>query len=385
MPKRYLVLHLNSNGDLLFATAITKQLKEVDDPGCHITWAVAKPFKSVLLNNPHINHIWEIDAENYLDIKTRVFRKVEDEVKTRMAKGEWDQVICPQLMFENMWRYDGTIRRAILKSYPGTINDVTPVLRLTEEEQKNVAAFVLKINLKKYKVVVLFECSPQSGQSLVTPEFAFNIATEILERNPDTAFILTSNKKIHSSIANIIDGSELSFRENAELTNYCTHLIGCSSGITWLSLSDWSKQLVMLQLNSTGINPVRRDFQREGIDDSNLVEMHRFNVKSVVQCFTLIMNGEIAAAKEKFNQEVPPEVSFIEGILLYLLNNKYYKKASEFIYRNIVQSSFHPALLLMILKLPLSAIGKFVKRKRSSLFTKTILFFMFIIAIGTCF
>jgi hypothetical protein len=355
---------LNSNGDLLYATAIARQLKEEDDPGCHITWAVATPFKNILLHNPFIDHLWEIPAANYLDIKEHVFRQVENDVQQRMDSGEWDEVICPQLLYDNMWRYDGTIRRAVLKAYNGYINNITPVVRLAEDEVHRVQTFSIAHTLKKYKHVILFECNPLSGQSSMTSQLALEIASEILKFFPNTAFILSSNNKIASLDSRIIDGSQLTFRENAELTHYCTLLIGCSSGITWLSTSDWAKQLPMLQLSSTGINPVGRDFKREGLNCQQLVEMYRFSKATVVACLKLILAGDFGQAKAKYDQEVPPAGFFVEGIFLYLVNHGLFSKATTFIKRNLKQSNFHPILLWMLFRLPFSVPIAIWRKKR---------------------
>ena len=361
MPHRYLILHLNSNGDILYATAIAKQLKTIDDPGCHITWAVASPFKNILLHNPHIDRLWEIPAQNYQDIKDHVFRKTEKEVKQRLANGEYDEVICPQLMYENMWRYDGTIRRAVLKAYKGNITDITPTLKLAEDEVAAVKEFADKNNLSSYKHVILFECSPLSGQSKVTPAFALKICEHF--RQSDIAFILSSNKKIETTLENVFDGSELSYRQNAELTKYCSLLIGCSSGITWISTSDWARPLPMLQLNSTGINPVGRDLKREGKDTSGLVEIFEFDDKIVSECLALILSGNISSAKKKYNQDVPPDLNFIEGIFLYLLNHKHFAKAAGFALNNLKHSGFDRKLISRFASLPFRLPSLIRKRK----------------------
>ena len=59
---------------------------------------------------------------------------------------------------------------------------------------------------------------------------------------------MSSQIEIVSNDPHIISGHTLSFRENAELTKYCSLLVGCSSGITWLATSDWAKPLPMIQL-----------------------------------------------------------------------------------------------------------------------------------------
>ena len=59
-PQKILLVHLYSNGDCLYATAVAKQIKH-DFPGCHLTWAIARFCKSIISNNPYVDEVMEID------------------------------------------------------------------------------------------------------------------------------------------------------------------------------------------------------------------------------------------------------------------------------------------------------------------------------------
>ena len=58
MSKRVLIINLVHNGDCLMTTAVARQLK-LDDPDCHITWAISYKCRQVIENNPDIDNIWE--------------------------------------------------------------------------------------------------------------------------------------------------------------------------------------------------------------------------------------------------------------------------------------------------------------------------------------
>ena len=131
-------------------------------------------------------------------------------------------------------------------------------------------------HLKEKKQVILFECSPKSGQSFVTLDFAIAVSKKIIEKIPDLCVIISTNEPVNSDDDCIVDGSILSFRENAELTKYCTLLVGCSSGISWLCTSDWAKPLPIIQLlkkwTSVYASFVHYD-EYHGIPTNSIIEM----------------------------------------------------------------------------------------------------------------
>jgi hypothetical protein len=79
----------------------------------------------------------------------------------------------------------------------------------------------------------------------------------------------------------------LTFRENAELSKYCTLLLGCSSGITWLLTSNWAKKIPTIQF--LGRDPcwhsfasVRYDHQFWGLPTDHILETDQNSIGDVV-------------------------------------------------------------------------------------------------------
>jgi hypothetical protein len=304
--KKILIFHLHSNGDCLYATAIARQIK-TDYPGCHLTWGVAAFCKSILENNPFIDHIWEIPNVNKSN-STEIHRKLKKEILKKKNDGIYDEVFFTQLIDDNIANYDGCIRSGIFRGYNKPITvDITPVLRLHPHEKERVDKFAIRNNLKDFQNIILFEYAPQSAQLAITDEIALKIANDITQ-DGKTAIILSSAKPIISNSAAIIDGSELSLRETAALTFYCTHLLGCSSGISWLTTSDAAKMLSMVQVldpYSPWVNPMSRDFERFGISTSELIEIYDNNPDVIIACMKEVLNNEFEEVKKKYYTPLP--------------------------------------------------------------------------------
>ncbi len=302
--QKILLVHLYSNGDCLYTTALARQIKH-DFPGCHLTWAVASFCRNTIANNPHVDEIMEVKTVDKDDVKA--FLRFKKEIEQRKNAGEWEQVFITQILAGNEANYDGCIRSAIFRAYKRPITvPVTPSLRLTSEELEKVERFAADQRLSSYRQVILFEFAPQSGQSRITRELAMEIAEELVAQ-PGVAVILSSAFKINHPNPAIIDGSILSFRETAGCTHHCTLLLGCSSGITWMSTSDAAKRLPMVQLLNPWtrwVNPISRDFERFGISTDGLIELIDFNKEKVVACVKEAMDN-FNKAKNDYHQAIP--------------------------------------------------------------------------------
>lgn len=302
--KRILLGQLQGNGDCLYATAIARQIK-TDYPGCHLTWAISSLCASILDGNPHVDKVWIVRINNYTETGN-AWEKFEKEALDRQKKGEFDEVFLTQIRPGNPQNFDGTVRSSIFRGYSRPITvPITPVLRLSSIEVENVRKFSQSTNLDKRSHVILFECAPKSGQSLVSPSFALNVAKQLVSKYSNLCVILSSNIPIESNDERIIDGSVLSFRENAELTKYCTLLIGCSSGISWLCTSDWVKPLPMIQI----INPYVMSFasfindhKYWNLPTDSIIEMENCSEGKLVECVSLVVCEGFNSARVKFNE-----------------------------------------------------------------------------------
>ncbi|MBL0358570.1 MAG: hypothetical protein IPP72_17670 [Chitinophagaceae bacterium] len=298
------MVQLYSNGDCLYATAVARQIKN-DYPGCHLTWAIASFCKNIILNNPYADAVMEINDVAKND--AAALRRLKKSLQAKTAAGEYEQLFFIHNGDTNQAYYDGSIRSSILRAYRKPITvPLTPVLRLTETERNNAANFAINHDLRKYQHVILFEYAPQSGQSEMTAAHAVDIATSIAATN-NAAVILSSANKVNSELPAVIDGSSLSLRETAALTQHCTFLLGSSSGITWISTADEAKQLPMVQLlnpDSVWSNPLSRDFERFHFSTDRLIEITDYGKDNVVSCVNLAL-VDFTAAKHQFNQQVP--------------------------------------------------------------------------------
>lgn len=311
-PKRILLGHLASNGDCLYATAVARQIKN-DYPGCHLTWAVGSLYRQAIDNNPYVDKIWEVQIANRDEIEI-VWKIFAEEARERKQRGEFDEIFFTQLNPDNYRNFDGTVRASIFRGYPRPITvPVQPVIRLREEEVAHVREFAEQQLLSKRKHVILFECSAASSQTFVTPSFAIEAAQIARRLLPDSVFILSSNVKIESPDERIIDGSVVPFRENAELTKYCSLLVGCSSGVSWLATSNGAKQLPKIQLLSrkTGVfASMRHDAEYFGLPTDEILEMTDCTSEHVASCIVTACTESFEEARKKYHEQIAVDLTF---------------------------------------------------------------------------
>ncbi|MBK8610798.1 MAG: hypothetical protein IPL84_12885 [Chitinophagaceae bacterium] len=316
--KNILLLQLYSNGDCLYATAVARQIK-VDFPGCTLTWAIADFCAPIIAGNPYVDEVLEIKGLQRNDVVA--FRKLKQRFFKERKAGLWQEVFVTHNMDSNQCYYDGTIRGMILRAYgkPMTV-PLQPVLRLSDTEKNKVALFAEQHQLRHFKNVILWEFAPQSGQTVLHFDFIRQLAERIVKL-PSTCVLLSSASSFQGT-ANIIDASVLTVRENAALSHYCTLLIGCSSGITWLNISDAAKQLPMVQLlnaNTAFLNAPSVDFARYGIRSEELIEITSIEEGRIFDCIKTITAGDFAAAKEQFNQQLPVQFNTTRVIVYNML------------------------------------------------------------------
>ncbi len=336
MRKRILLGHLNSMGDCLFATVIARQIKEVDYPNCHLTWAINGKSRQAVELNPYIDDIWEVATEkNTANLEE--WANFAAEAEKRKERGDFDEVFLTQITGDNNLNYDGGIRSSTYNNYPHKISvPHQPTMRLSAAEVENVRRFAEKNSLEKYDKVILVECGPDSFAVALNAPSAFELAREITAENANYAFILSSNKQIASNQANIIDGSRLTFRENAELTKYCDLFIGCASGISWLATTDWAKKLnmiLMINRNNAVFPSMIFDHKNIGLSVNHLIEINDNGEKSLVKlkkCLQTVLQGDFIRARNLFNENIK------SGNLIYLklqLEAAMYKSsASDFFF-----------------------------------------------------
>lgn len=275
--KRVLLVVLGAYGDCLMATAIAHQIKR-DHPGCHLTWAISARYSQVLDNNPDVDSIWSVPSAPGESLTDQVWRRVMADAARRVSVGELDLVVDAQIYPDNTRYFDGTTRSSTLRCYPGPITvPVTPVVKLRESEYDNVRAWAASKGLGGYRHIILFECAPSSGQSVLTQKMGVGIAERIVALHADVVVVVSTHIPFESPHPRVLDASALSFRENAALTHYCTLFVGCSSGITWLLTSDAAKPLPMVlflspRAKASGFASVAYDFAYWGLPTDHILE-----------------------------------------------------------------------------------------------------------------
>lgn len=317
-PKKILLVQLYSNGDSLYATAIARQIK-IDFPGCKLSWMIASFCKDIISHNQDVDNIIVVDGLVKNDVIG--FRALKKKVLREKKQGIWNEVFITHNMDTNQALYDGTIRGMILRAYhkPVTV-PLQPQLFLTAEEKARVKEFAGSRKLREFKNVILWEFAPQSGQSQLNFDFVFSCAKR-LTAIPGTSVILSSGNWF-TETQSVFDASKLTVRENAELTHYCSLLIGCSSGITWLSTSNAAKFLPMLQLldgQAFFRNAPSVDFKRYGIPDEELIEITSFSADKIHRIIEGMIITGASAAKKEFNEPLPVQFHTTRKVVYNLL------------------------------------------------------------------
>lgn len=325
--KRILLGQLSANGDCLYATAAAKQIKH-DYPDCHLTWAINKHCRQTIENNPHVDEVWEIPYTGKKD-ERKIWNAFEKEAKKRLKEKIFDEIFFTQIFPNNIQNYDSTIRSSLLRGYPRPMTvPVQPVMRLKEEEVKRVAAFAEKHKLEEMKYVVLFESAARSRQSFINPSFALDVSKHLLSKLDNCAVILSSNEKIQTDNPRIIDGSELTLRDNAEVSKYCHLLVGCSSGISWICSSDWAKPLPTVQVlyRSTSVYAsMHHDAEYFGLPTEKIIEVKDCGAEYLAGCIYESLTGDFSAVKKKYHEDVDVEINYYMKFVLSVMIKGFFR------------------------------------------------------------
>lgn len=302
----------------MYATAVARQIK-TDFPDCRLTWAIADFCAGIIAGNPYVDEVLEIKNLQKNDVVA--FRKLKKKFYAEKKGGLWQEVFVTHNMDSNQSYYDGTIRGMILRAYQRPITvSLQPVLVLSEEEKRRVALFAEQHRLSSFKQVILWEFAPLSGQTILHFDFVMHLANRFADLA--STCVLLSSAKSFTGTDKVIDASKLSVRENAVLSHYCSLLIGCSSGITWLNISEAAKQLPMVQLlnaDAPFLNAPSVDFKRYAVKADELIEITTISEEVVYECIKTITEGDFAKAKEKFNQQLPLQFNTTRIIVYNML------------------------------------------------------------------
>lgn len=344
LRKKILLGHLRSTGDCLYATAIARQIKN-DYPFCYLTWAIGKQYVQLLSNNPFVDEIWEVDCPSTSGDPNCAWNVFEREARLKLEAGIYDIIFFTQIFPANYRNYDGTIRSSTFSNYPHKIEGlVHPVINLTRQERDNVDRYITLINPDNSAKIILFECSPQSGQSSINFDYALNFAKSIIRSFNKVKVILSSNKPFDSDDENIIDASIFSFRENLQIFRNCDLLIGCSSGISWLCTAETERKIPVIQVidsDSMWFASMQYDFDYFNITSDHLIEMDNAACDELCNCVELILKGEFTRAKTRYHKKIKPRFKkALFFIFDMCLKNHDYKGLLTVIYSHLKRHSY---------------------------------------------
>jgi ADP-heptose:LPS heptosyltransferase len=321
---RYFIYQFAAFGDCLFATIVVKQLK-YNDPDCEITWGISKRYVSILKNNPYVDRILEFE----IDPKTATPNEFDkhNSVINNLEKEFGSNFIHLQLLNKHIHHLFTTLRYTVIKVFGGPITvSRNAVLYLDQKEKDNVKEFIFKNEINTYSTKILFECAPSSGQSTVDYKFALQVAEKIIAKNKNVCIVLSGAFSIEVNSPQIFNANSISYRENLELINYCDLLIGCSSGISWLTICESAKPIPMIQLLSSKSDlfaGVHFDFEINNLDNSHILEMINFDVIKTVECIEAFLKVGILETKLKFHQEYKPSIFNLKNNVMKLVWQKF--------------------------------------------------------------
>jgi hypothetical protein len=316
--KKILICQLGVNGDCLYATTIARQIKQ-DNPGCRLDWRIGSKYKDILDNNPDVDNVMEYPIGDRLDVKKEWFNFVK--FVNEHLKELYDEIYFTQAYPGNPDLFYDSLRASMFRVYPHPITvPLNPVVVLSQMEVERVAAFANHHHLSDYKHVVLFECSPQSGQSPLTEEGAIKIATSIATQ-PSAYVIMSGNSLKMSNLIrqegckNIIDASCLTFRENAELTKYCTLLVGTGSGITQICQSTWAKHLPTIQiLDPHTVASLISDHEYFGLPTDDIIEITETKperISSLISATFFFGIKRVKESSDAYSPKIEPDFNII--------------------------------------------------------------------------
>lgn len=319
--ERILLGQLGANGDCLYATILARQLR-ADHPDAHIVWAISSQCAPLLVNNPHIDEIWEIPICDW-DQHETMWRIFEREALCRYVRHEFDRVLLSQIWPNNFQNFDGTVRPSILRSYGRPITvPIETVIDLTPSEIENVETFVAKRRLHEFEHRVLFECSSKSGQSFVTPDLAQEVARRLYRLVPTASVVFSTHQSMQLDDERSHFAGSLSLREIARLTHHCTLFVGSGSGCSVVACSTAAKPLPMIQLLSGSTSvfaSFAHDMEYFGIEDRQILETTDEDPEHIASCIAVACRDGIGAAKQDYGSPIPVTFDHYFGLIEQML------------------------------------------------------------------
>lgn len=329
------LVQLDANGDCLYATTIARQIKK-DYPGCHLTWWISSRCRGLLAGNPDVDEVVALDLADWANTsRDLAWALARTEIVRRQAGPDpYDRVWMPQVYPDNFRHFDGTVRPSQFRGYDRPITvPVDPVIVLTDDEKANVGRYVAEHRLAEKERVVLFECSSNSTQSHVTPEFAKEVAALTAQDGLNATFLLSTMMPLGENLPpNAISAGGLTMRENLALLDHCSHFIGCGSGLTVVATCDQAKKVPNLQIldrKTSVLASFFHDFKHWNKPADRFIEMPDASTARTVECLRRSFTAGHEEAVREFHRPCAVTFEFLYSITTYLIERGQYLDAAE--------------------------------------------------------
>lgn len=247
---KILLVNFGAYGDILNSTPIAKHFK-LEDSSNHITWMTRKKYVSAIKNNKYIDEILT-PKEDHLNINPNTFGynvemtvKLMNEIKNLK---QYNKILFTApyswTNFNNEFNVNKHSLLQIIKTKLSGIEnflcDFIPVALLTAEEEQEAVQFFNSLTGNKK---ILIEHENFSNQTPFNKSYVQSLCEQINNKNFDLIF---SGKSEPSYVNEFKTKYSInfhtytdSFMSNAKLYNLCDYFIGCCSGLTCLTHSDY--------------------------------------------------------------------------------------------------------------------------------------------------
>jgi len=308
-------------GDCLFATVVAAKLK-LKYPNSQITWGIAKKYSNILENNPHVDILDVYDIDPRTASRKELNELVENRLESIEKSANYDLFLNLQIFNCQVLEFCTTLRHTIFRLHGITHNDLkSSIIKLTQKEISNVSRFMKEIKFANFTKVILFECSPTSGQSDITIDKAIDYANLIIKSNPNYAVILSSMENRQVNNSNIFFANSLTYRENLELLSHVDILIGCSSGISWLTTcyKDFKKPIIQLLKRKSDIYcSMKYDFKLNEVDHYHIIELYEYDKYLINEIIEDFKRNQLTAMDKKHTQHYAPTIDTLRTNLMRL-------------------------------------------------------------------
>ena len=238
--KKILIVTLGGMGDILNTTPIARHYKALSSP-VRVDFLTKNKYGFLLSNNPDVDRVIctssEFNSWNN-EIATKYF-------KDQLSFDEYSEVIFAAPYMSPL--YDKTERSTLLDMIKDETSGITdwacdfkPYAFPNEREIDEADSFISKTD-GEFKILIEYEYFSQ--QSFMNVDSIIGLCKQFNDKKYDLIFSGKNKPDYLDTLKCKYDSNiyhyDLSFLSNAKLYNYINLFVGCSSGLTCLTASDF--------------------------------------------------------------------------------------------------------------------------------------------------